>query len=602
MNKKKMLRNVLFLLMSLVMVLTSVVGVSAFDMGPVPSEDIIDMNAKASLTIYKYDMTGAQKAGVDTSSYVATGEKNTAAETALANFALKGVEFTYLNVGRIRTKSESGHVNVEYEIPTSLAEIIGVGHGGFYTSDEINASLAGALAENTSTKNKLENYIKGNHGTAMTLTDENGVTTATGLPVGLYLVVETRVPEEVHTTIDPFFVSLPMTDVTGERWNYDVTVYPKNQTNNPTIDKLVSENGTYADIATASEGDVLDYRVVTKLPTITSEATYLSKYTFVDQLSQGIKYNKDTTIAIYESEADAKNGTGNPIATWDKGNGNFTVSYDDTANSMTVAMTSTGLAEINPKYTDRYLVVIYKATVNSDAKVVLGDTGNKNTVVLTYSRTNTGEENTIKDIANVFFYGINLKKTFSDNKGDATKVQFVLQNKTDGYYVVADGSEGNYHVTDGTHGNTEADGTVFVPKADGSLVINGLEADTYVLTEIHTSDGYSLLKEPITIEFKQTIDTITPSVATVTGNPNPNVEVIYTNGERASAKVDDKAVQMSADNQSLNARADMEVINTNSFLLPQTGGLGTLLFTILGACAVIVGIMVVTKKSKKEAK
>lgn len=602
MNKKKMLRNVLFLLMSLVMVLTSVVGVFAFDMGPVRSEDIIDMNAKASLTIYKYDMTGAQKAGVDTSSYVATGERNEAAETALANFALKGVEFTYLNVGRIQTKSEAGHVNVEYEIPTSLAGIIGVGNGGFYTSDEINAALAGALADNTATKNKLENYIKGNHGTAMTLTNENGVTTATGLPVGLYLVVETRVPEEVHTTINPFFVSLPMTDVTGDRWNYDVTVYPKNQTNNPTIDKLVSENGTYADIATASEGDVLDYRVVTKLPTITSEATYLSKYTFVDQLSQGIKYNKDTTIAIYEKEADAKNGTGNPIATWGKGNGNFTVSYDDIANSMTVSMTSTGLAEINPKYTDRYLVVIYKATVNSDATVVLGDTGNRNTVALTYSRTNTGEENTIKDIANVFFYGINLKKTFSDNKGDATKVQFVLQNKTDGYYVVANGSEGNYHVTDGTHGATEAEGTVFSPKADGSLVINGLEADTYVLTEIHTSDGYSLLKEPITIEFKQTVDTITPSVATVTGNDNPNVEVIYTNGERASAKVDGNAVKMSADNQSLNARADMEVINTNSFLLPQTGGLGTLLFTILGACAVIIGIMVVTKKSKKEAK
>lgn len=596
MNKKKMLRNILFLLMSLVMVLTSVVGVIA------APEDIIDTNAKASLTIYKYDMTGAQKAGVDTSSYVATGEKNTAAETALANFALKGVEFTYLNVGRIMTKSEAGHVNVQYEIPGALASILNLGGEGFYTSDEINKALAGALADNTATKNKLERYIKGNNGTAMNLTDANGVTTATGLSVGLYLVVETRVPEEVHTTIDPFFVSLPMTDVTGDRWNYDVTVYPKNQTNNPTIDKLVSENGTYADIATASEGDVLDYRVVTKLPTITSEATYLTKYTFVDQLSQGIKYNKDTTIAIYNSEADAKNGTGTPVATWAKGSANFTASYDDTANSMTVAVTSTGLAEVNPKYTDKYLVVIYKATINSDAKVVLGDDGNPNTVTLTYSRTNTGEENTIKDIANVYSYGINLKKTFSDNAGDATKVQFVLQNKTNNYYVVATGSDGNYHVTDGTHGAAEADGTVFSPKADGSLVINGLEADTYVLTEIHTSDGYSLLKEPITIEIKQTIDTITPSVATVTGNANPNVDVIYTKGDRASAKVDSKDVQMSADNKSTNARADMEVINTKSFLLPQTGGLGTLLFTLAGACAVIIGIMVVTKKSKKEAK
>ena len=596
MNKKKMLRNILFLLMSLVMVLTSVVGVIA------APEDIIDTNAKASLTIYKYDMTGAQKAGVDTSSYVATGEKNTAAETALANFALKGVEFTYLNVGRIMTKSEAGHVNVQYEIPGALASILNLGGEGFYTSDEINKALAGALADNTATKNKLERYIKGNNGTAMNLTDANGVTTATGLSVGLYLVVETRVPEEVHTTIDPFFVSLPMTDVTGDRWNYDVTVYPKNQTNNPTIDKLVSENGTYADIATASEGDVLDYRVVTKLPTITSEATYLTKYTFVDQLSQGIKYNKDTTIAIYNSEADAKNGTGTPVATWAKGSANFTASYDDTANSMTVAVTSTGLAEVNPKYTDKYLVVIYKATINSDAKVVLGDDGNPNTVTLTYSRTNTGEENTIKDIANVYSYGINLKKTFSDNAGDATKVQFVLQNKTNNYYVVATGSDGNYHVTDGTHGAAEDDGTVFSPKADGSLVINGLEADTYVLTEIHTSDGYSLLKEPITIEIKQTIDTITPSVATVTGNANPNVDVIYTKGDRASAKVDSKDVQMSADNKSTNARADMEVINTKSFLLPQTGGLGTLLFTLAGACAVIIGIMVVTKKSKKEAK
>ena len=67
-----------------------------------------------------------------------------------------------------------------------------------------------------------------------------------------------------------------------------------------------SEEGTdeyrFGDTTTASEGDILDYIVVSKLPTITSEATYLTQYTFVDSLSAGLTYNKDARIAIYNNE------------------------------------------------------------------------------------------------------------------------------------------------------------------------------------------------------------------------------------------------------------------------------------------------------------
>ena len=71
----------------------------------------------------------------------------------------------------------------------------------------------------------------------MALTDNNGKTIQRNLSVGLYLAVEDIVPEMVTSTTNPFFVSLPMTTVSGNAesaspegghfWNYDVVVYLK---------------------------------------------------------------------------------------------------------------------------------------------------------------------------------------------------------------------------------------------------------------------------------------------------------------------------------------------------------------------------------------
>ena len=90
-------------------------------------------------------------------------------------------------------------------------------------------------------KNALENAVK-NGGVAMTETDATGHTSASNMEQGLYLVVETRVPEMVTSTCNPFFVSLPMTTIDGSEWTYDIVIYPKNQTGNPTLSKTVREN------------------------------------------------------------------------------------------------------------------------------------------------------------------------------------------------------------------------------------------------------------------------------------------------------------------------------------------------------------------------
>jgi len=71
----------------------------------------------------------------------------------------------------------------------------------------------------------------------ITTDDTTGVATASGLDLGLYLVVETKAPDKVTAPVDPFLVSVPMTRIADNGttnkltdWIFDVHVYPKNST------------------------------------------------------------------------------------------------------------------------------------------------------------------------------------------------------------------------------------------------------------------------------------------------------------------------------------------------------------------------------------
>jgi len=373
-------------------------------------------------------------------------------------------------------------------------------------------ALSTALKANATTvKNALEAYVT-ESGTAMPLTDTYGKTRAEDLELGLYLVVETKVPEMVTSTCNPFFICLPMTS-SGGSWIYDVTVYPKNLTGNPTLDKTLREskddtgkhNGSgsitdgYADTGTASDGDSVDYQIISTLPSITSASTYLTSYTFADTLSKGITYNKHDVVLEFFTDAACTD----PVARWAETDGKFTVTYSttDTGESgMTIEMTADGLKEmntavysdasmVNSGYSDCTLRITYAATVNSSADVVYGDNGNPNEVVLTWKRTSQNSYDTLKDDARAFTYGLELTKLFSDGKGDFSKVQFIMQNKTDGYYVKAklDEATGVYYVTD--HVADKKDATRFVPTVkDGKgkiLISNQYVGDDKCIVESH---------------------------------------------------------------------------------------------------------------------
>ena len=581
------------------------------------AEPTIDPAKKASLNIYKYDITQASADGVwDAESYVSTGLHDNAVVDKLAKYAIQGVEFTYLRVADIAMSNEvvdnQRQVGVLYgfddsERSNAVLSVIGLtaadahkteGGVNYYTSDTLNNKLAAALAANaTSAKNALETAVK-NGGVAMTETDATGHTSASGLEQGLYLVVETRVPENVTSTCNPFFVSLPMTTVDGSEWLYDLTVYPKNQTGNPTLGKTVREakNSTgkhdgsltdikdgYAHTATASVGDIVDYQIISTLPTITSKASSLSEYTYVDTLSEGIKYNKnDVVIELFRDSACT-----DKIATWGEDSAKFTVTYDDTANSMTIRMTETGLAEINEAttvytdsvkrgYSDCTMRITYAATLTADAQ--MGDKDNPNAVTLTWKRTNTTYYDTLEDCCHVYTYGIDVLKQFSDGKGNIQSVKFLLHNDTDDVYVVAEQKDGVYYAKGVT--SKKSDATTFVPNGSGHIVVKGLEDDSYSLTEIATDKGYVLLKEAVKIDIKT--------------SENSACEKCGAKLLTASATVNGKDVTMTDGS----AIVPLTVINNPGFDLPKTGGYGTWMFTIGGVALLGAAAFIVVKSRK----
>lgn len=708
----------LTLCLALILCFSCTVSVSAAEV----ADATIDPNADCSLTIFKYDWTNAVKDGVwNEDSFISTGwqesyveevlggairtgDSNGTSDHSLGNghtsygYALKGIEFTILRVADIVTFTESsGDQHPEYNMTqvlygfdktasANLLKAIGLANGAgryenadatdkldannyYYTSDTLNKALSDALAENATTvKNALESYIASSDAAiAMNLTNEYGKAKVTGLDTGLWLVLETKTNEAVTSTTAPFFVSLPMTTVSGNehstspegghQWNYDVTVYPKNETGIPELTKEVREaskdtgknNGSsvttdgFAHNATGSAGDVMEYQILSGLPTITSKATALTTYSFYDSLCEGLTYNKsleDVKVAFFTDSACT-----DQVASWAQDSGKFTVSYSDDNRHMTIDVTAAGLAEMNGDtantngklyagYSNYTMRITYTATINSDTTVVYGQNGNDNKVVLTWKRTSSEYYDTLIDDCHVYSFGMDLTKLFSDTDPETAEetgmydhVKFKIYNETDGYWVTAklNETEGVYYVTG--HTANESDGTVFSPvtvgSAHGHILLKGCEDDEYVITEIETANGYTLLNKDIHVVITAADDNSRPCniysedvLGVLQNDPHysfnggqdltlaniPQAQLAH-NYMTASATVDTNAVTMLVDDGSANAEAPLTVINTAGFDLPQTGDNGTWMFTVGGillmAGAAFIIFLACRKKSER---
>lgn len=174
----------------------------------------IDTGKEGSITIYKRSMTSelpTEPAG--------NGETT----TTTAGEPLENVGFTIYQV------MDAGELVKYYD---GITEGNAVTYKDYFDSDtEFTAST---LKDNVKLKE-----VKGlNEKSGEKKTDVDGKVEFTGLKVGLYLVIETTLPQAVTKKADPFLVSIPMTRIGADEnetenpnnkvWMYDVTVYPKN--------------------------------------------------------------------------------------------------------------------------------------------------------------------------------------------------------------------------------------------------------------------------------------------------------------------------------------------------------------------------------------
>ena len=690
--KSSMFKRLGAILMAVAILFSLAVSASA---ATVP-EATIDFSRTGSIDIYKYDLTRANTndtAAAMIDSYVSTGVRDTALEAVLDDgtentlgngqtsygYAVKGVEFSYLKVADICTYSETeaggsrkDMVLYKFEDAKSadLLSAIGLTNANaypvtaafaqsgyhFFVSDTLIDALNAALSSNaTGVKDALETYMAAQNASRFDETDAHGHTSKDGLALGLYLIIETKVPEMVTDTTNPFFASVPMTSVNGtnaanggQEWLYNITLYPKNATGIPTLEKVVREsrdwtgknNGGdsvddgYAHNATGSTGDEFEYEIISKLPAITSAATRLTKYDFVDTLSKGLAYSRDRGVAIsfYKDAACTQE-----ITSWyEYGAGkNFNVTYGtgaDGASTMTITMTAKGLQEINTAntvhtsgseergYSNCYLKIFYAASLDSSdvyTDVVYGDDGNPNTVVLTWQRSNMSYYDTLVDDCHIYTYILDLTKQFSDGRGDATKVQFKLFNSTDSYWVIADEDEsGVYYVRNyqtGTLNAGEDAATVFSPDSNGRLVIYGLEDDTYTLTEIQTDNGYTLLRDGIEITITAQEDASRPCGiygADVLGLVQNDPRYRSFEGYRelghvlltASAAIDGDAVQMLEHEESAHAIVPLTIVNTRGPELPRTGDNGVWMYGVIGGGMMLLALAVIILASRSRKK
>ena len=175
---------------------------------PKTSTSTIDKNQKGSITIYKRALDSSGNAGT-------AGDGETMASPQGA--ALKDTGFTLYRV------MDTNTLLAYYNDNTTADQVDVKDYFTNYTTNKTAAGLKTAYA--TAYKAEM-------------LTDENGKATFTELPVGMYLVIETKTPQAVTMPVEPFLVSIPMTRIgdktTGadnqnqKEWLYDVTVYPKN--------------------------------------------------------------------------------------------------------------------------------------------------------------------------------------------------------------------------------------------------------------------------------------------------------------------------------------------------------------------------------------
>jgi fimbrial isopeptide formation D2 family protein/LPXTG-motif cell wall-anchored protein len=366
--------------------------------------------------------------------------------------------------------------------------------------------------------------------------------TISGLPAGYYFVKdETDVNGEGAET--RFILQVVGNSTVTEKASVptiEKKVKEKNDTTNTTTD--------WQDAADYDIGDSIDYQITGTLPSTFADFDTYKTYTITDTLSKGLTAPAATDIVIKVGDADVTNKF------------DITVTGDAKAEqTITIALKSGEdlRAWTNPALTkDSKFVVTYSAVLNDAA--VIGQGGNPNTVKLDFSNNpnydGDGDTGTTpEDKVTVFTYKIVANKVGEDKKALAG-AGFTLYKNVNGTFE---------QVGDEITGVT-------------TFEFKGCDAGEYKLVETTVPQGYNKADDIVfTVEATYDTNSADPRLTTLGVTPaEANFTCTVADG-----------------------KAETTIENRKGSTLPETGGIGTTIFYVVGAMLAIgAAVVLVTKK------
>ena len=131
-----------------------------------------------------------------------------------------GIDFTIYQVADIEQKKDaSGNVSINY-----VSKIDGLTITADTTYGNIKSQIDTAVEAGTLKGQTVTTTLEGDE------PNQKAVARFNELPLGIYLVVESKYPSQVVNPTANFLVSIPMTKDDGTGWEYNVVAQPKNAT------------------------------------------------------------------------------------------------------------------------------------------------------------------------------------------------------------------------------------------------------------------------------------------------------------------------------------------------------------------------------------
>lgn len=382
--------------------------------------------------------------------------------------------------------------------------------------------------------------LVGTSGTTTAPTDGGGQTKIDGLAEGYYWFVENKSAAVIKSAAVPFGLALPLTNEARTGYITDLHVYPKNTlAPTPTIDETIS-GGINGKTKSADIGQNIVWNIK---PTVPRGIEEYQDYTVVSRIHDHLDFDEKSVNVSY-------NGT-----TLVKGS-DYTVSFSPETRELIVTCQKAGLEKMGAAWNDSESMSTLNIAMNThiNDQALMGHSI-ENTAKINFDNGHGIRATSTVDTPPSVHTGGKKFVKVDDAGKKLSGAKFVILN-SDGKYV-----KQNQENHDVVWVDKQSEATLFTSNENGAFEVRGLayskvDAEEnvipYKLKEIEAPSGYALPTETI-----------------------------------ASFVVD-------ANSYSSNA---LEVVN-KKITIPDTGGTGTILFTVAGLALMVLALVLIRKRKQ----